>query len=677
MAYRIGIDTGGTFTDLVVFDTDTGEIRSLKVPSTPERPLEAFVGALGATGLAVSDLAHLVHGTTVATNALIERHGARVAFITTGGFEDIPFIQRVNRRELYNLDWDKPEPLVRSRRDCFGVDERVDHHGTILRPLVESEVRGLCRQLREGGYEAVAVAFLFSYLNTRNEQLFREIWQSEAPEVPLSLSHEVAPIWREYERSSTVIADAFLKPLVRDYVRSLLEGLGSTGFTRPLTLMKSNGGVMLAEAAAEQPIHLAMSGPAGGMVACLHIAETMGVRDVLTIDMGGTSADVGIIVDGQQQYTTQCEIEWGLPAAIPLIDIKTIGAGGGSIAWVDQGGFLQVGPHSAGAVPGPVSYDRGGEAPTVTDANLVLGRLDPDYFLGGGLRLNKPRAEAALAALAARLGMQAQQLASAIIEIANENMANAIRMVSIERGHDPRRFHLIAFGGAGPLHGNDIARRLGVPRMVVPQHPGATSALGLLLADQRVDKVWTQNFRSDRVDVAEVQRSFQRITAAALSELTAQGYDGESVVRYAIAMRYLGQNYEQEVSVPYESIDARVLDGAFESFHELHRAVYGYDIRKTVIEMVNFTVTVHGATPKPGFGRALVAASGGARTRSVYFTGRGWLETRIIRRSELVPGHGVAGPAIIEEEGSTTLVEPGSILTRLDSDLILVEVAPS
>lgn len=674
MAYRIGIDTGGTFTDLVVFDTESGQTTSLKVPSTPREPLQAFIGAIQEARAAPDDFEYLVHGTTVATNALIERKGARVAFVTTAGFEDIPYIQRVNRRELYNLDWDKPRPLLKSRRDCFGVHERVDHHGQVLQPLSADEVRSLIRRIKAEGYGVVAVCLLFAYLNTEHEQLFRQVLQEEAPDLPLTLSHEVAPIWREYERASTAIADAFLKPLLQRYVASLERGLAAIDVNLPWTLMKSNGGIMRAAAGAEQPIQLAMSGPAGGMVASQHLAEVLGITDVLTIDIGGTSADVGIITEGRQKHTTEYEIEWGLPAAIPLIDIKTIGAGGGSIAWLDNGGLLQVGPHSAGADPGPVAYDNGGLEPTITDANLTLGRLDPDYFLAGKLKLNKPKAEARLAELAARLHMDAVGLASAIVEIANENMANAIRMVSIERGHDPRKFALFAFGGAGPLHGAAIARKLGVPRVVVPLYPGATCAMGLLMADLRVDKIWTRAFRSDRVNLDEVNASFRRITEAALGELRLQGYQGEPEIHYSIDMRYLGQNYENEVPVEAGEFTIQTLQDAYAKFHGLHRAMYGYDIPKAVIEMINFKVTVVGKAPKPRLGQAVVTAADPERVRDVYFKDHGWLPTRIIRRQSIAISSVIAGPAIIEEDGSTTLVEPGMRLTRHPADILLLEV---
>lgn len=549
-AYRIGIDTGGTFTDLIAFNVQTGAIHSLKVSSTPREPLQAFIGAIRESGVDAGQIDGLVHGTTVATNTLIQRNGAKVAFVTTAGFEDIPYIQRVNRRELYNLEWDKPQPLLRSRRHCFGVNERISAKGQVVKPLKKKEIEALCTQIRAGGFEAVAVCLLFAYLNTEHEQALKRGLQQRLNGLPVSISHEVAPIWREYERSSTTIADAYLKPLLQRYVGSLQHGLDEEGIDIHWALMKSNGGIMQAAAAAASPIHLATSGPAGGMVASQYMANLLGLQDVVTIDVGGTSADVGIIVEGALHHTTEFEIEWGIPAAIPIIDLKTIGAGGGSMAWINAGGFLQVGPQSAGADPGPVCYGQGGTEPTLTDANLVLGRLDPDYFLGGKMQLQTDLARQRLAEMAEKLGMETIELAHAIVDIANENMANAIRMVSIERGHDPRRFALIAFGGAGPLHGAAIAHKLDIPTVVAPPFPGAFSAMGLLMADLRVDKIWTQAFRSDLVSLGAVENQFRQIAEAALAELRQQGYQGDPQLRYAINMRYLGQNYETEIELP-------------------------------------------------------------------------------------------------------------------------------
>lgn len=672
--YRLGIDTGGTFTDLIGFDLDTGQLQSAKVPSTPREPLQAFIGVIREFGAGSEEVAGLVHGTTVATNTLIQRKGAKVAFVTTAGFEDMPYIQRVNRQELYNIDWDKPRPLLRSRRHCFGLNERVDPRGQVVRPLDLAEVDALCDRLLADEFEAVAICLLFAYVNTDHEQAVVERLSQRLGSMPLSVSHEVAPIWREYERASTTIADAYLKPLIQHYVGSLQRGLDDASIKTAWALMKSNGGIMQAAAAAEHPIELAMSGPAGGMVASKWLAELTGFRNVVTIDVGGTSADVGIIVDGQLNHTTEYEIEWGIPASIPIIDLKTIGAGGGSIAWVNAGGFLQVGPQSAGAEPGPICYGLGGSEPTLTDANLILGRLDPAFFLGGKMHLYPEPARDCMARMAEQIGMDTIQLAHSIIEIANENMANAIRMVSVERGHDPRHFGLVAFGGAGPLHGASIARKLEIPRVIVPPYPGAFSALGLLMADLRVDKVWTKAFRSDRASADLVRTQFERIAGTALAELRQQGYAGEPEFHYFINMRYLGQNYETEVDLTSALGSEAVLDRAYEVFHRLHETMYGYSIPSAVIELISFKVTVVGKIPKPELTSARCAGPEPYRERRVHFYGHGEVPCRLIRRQCLPIGERIPGPVIVEEEMSTLLVEPGMHVTRNEYDVLIVEV---
>jgi N-methylhydantoinase A len=678
---RVGIDTGGTFTDLILFDVDDGSISSIKVASTPRRPLEAFISSIEQSGAPAEQIDFLVHGTTVATNTLIQRQGAKVAFLCTAGHEDIPYIQRVNRQFLYDLTWDKPKPLLRSRRHCFGVKERIDAHGEVVLPLDDGVIAEVCDLVDDGDFEAIAVCLLFSYLNTAHEEQLAAELRRRFPDTPLSISHEVAPIWREYERASTTIADAYIKPLMQQYVSSLHSGLEDAGLDLNWAVMKSNGGLMDAKSAADHPIHLAMSGPAGGAVASKYVADLLHIDDVVTLDVGGTSADVGLILGATVGYTTAYEIEWGIPAAIPLIDIHTVGAGGGSIAWVNAGGFLQVGPRSAGAEPGPICYGAGGDEVTSTDANLALGRLDPDYFLGGKMRLDTAMMQSAMKEMADTLDMTVMDLAHAIVEIANENMANAIRMVSIERGHDPRHFALLAFGGAGPLHGAAIARKLGIPRMVVPPYPGSFSALGLLLGDLRVDKVWTQGYRSDRVTSADVVGRFDLIADAAVNELVAQGFDGEPELEYAINMRYLGQNYETEVEVPPLSLDMNdtspdeQLERAYRAFNDEHRNLYDYVIKDAIIEMTSFRVTAIGSIPHPDLARVTVEQRDGDRSRDVYFAGHGRIATTLIRRPAMPIDEIIAGPVIVEEDGSTTVVEPDMTVRRTDQDILIVEVS--
>jgi N-methylhydantoinase A len=672
MGFVIGIDTGGTFTDLVALDTTTGAMSSLKTSSTPQAPGTAILNALAEGAVSGRDVESFTHGTTVGTNALIERTGCKVAFVTTSGFEDTPYIQRINRKVLYDLRWQKPEPLVGSRRLCAGLDERLDATGAVVRALDEDEVRALCRDLRGRGAEAAAICLLFSYVSTEHEERVKAIFAEELPGFPVSVSHEVAPIWREYERASTTIADAYLKPLFAGYVPSLERALREAGMEHDWTIMKSNGGAMLATAAADNPVQTLMSGPAGGMIAAQVFAETLGEPNVITVDMGGTSADVGIVVNGEQRHTTEYEIEWGLPAAVPLIDIKSIGAGGGSVAWVDAGGFLRVGPRSAGAQPGPICYGRGGTEVTVTDANLALGRLDPEYFLAGRMRLDSSLLQGSLEELAAQLGMDELELAASIVEIANENMASAIKMVSLERGLDPRRFALLAFGGAGPLHAAAIARTLGIPRVIVPRYPGVFSALGLLLADIRVDKIWTQAFHSTDVEPDVVDRQFARIAERAVAELRQEGFDGEPELQRSINMRYLGQNYEHEVVIAAGEVDRAALDAAFRRFDALHAERYGYLIDGEVIELVSFKVTAIGRRPAPDLVAREPAVRTERTTREVFVRGDGWINALVVHRSALAPGEVIEGPALVEEEGSTTFVEPGMKLERTANGSLVI-----
>jgi N-methylhydantoinase A len=670
---RVGIDTGGTFTDLVAFDPATGHIVTFKTPSVPAEPGRALANAIGGAGIPSAEIGSLVHGTTVATNALIERTGARVGFLVTAGHEDIPYIQRINRKTLYDLHWQKPRPLLTSRRDSLGVPERISSDGIVLRPIDEETVIAHCRAFHERDVQAVAICLLFAYVNPDHELAVKRIVERELPGIPVSVSHEVAPIWREYERASTTIADAYLKPLMRRYIASLTDTLAESGMTASWTIMKSNGGVMRAEAAADNPIQTAQSGPAGGMLAAAALGRQVAEPDLLTLDMGGTSADVGIVIGGEQKHTTEYEIEWGVPAAIPLIDIKSIGAGGGSIAWIDAGGFLRVGPQSAGSTPGPACYGNGGELPTVTDANLVLGRLDPEYFLGGRMRLDCAASERVLRPPADRVGMSLVDLASSIVEIANENMASAIKMVSIERGHDPRRFTLFAFGGAGPLHAVSVARALKIPKVLVPLHPGNASALGMLIADRRVDKIWTQAFKSNDVDADLVERQFGRIRDAAIAELRAEGYAGDPDVAYSINMRYLGQNYEQEVSIPSDAVTSGNLQAAYDAFIRTHEEKYGYAIENEIIELVSFRVTVSGHDEAPRLEATPEHGEAASRPdRAVHFHGRGQVPARILIRYALKPGTTIEGPAIIEEPGATALVEPGMRVEVLPDGQLLI-----
>ena len=668
MSVRIGIDTGGTFTDLVAIDDTTHETFVVKRPTTPLQPSRAVFEALGGLSVSLAEASALVLGTTLATNALLTRQGARVLYVTTAGFEDIPHLQRADKKDPYNLQAVRPEPFV-LRADCIGVSERVDHTGRVLRPLEPSSLQALGEQiearLRYPGDRPVAIAvnLLFAYAYPDHERQIGAYLQHRFPDIPITLSHQVAPVWREYERASTTIIDAYIKPLMAEFVGDLSHGLSRRGLRIPFAVMKSNGGQTLAEGAAAEPVQTVLSGLAGGVIAGKFFGDLCERANVISFDMGGTSTDVGVVVDGKIGYRAQHDLDFYIPVATPVIDLITIGAGGGSIAWVDKGGLLKVGPHSAGAEPGPVCYGKGGTQPTVTDANLVLGRLDPGYFLGGGMPLDAARASVEIDRLGERLGLSAEDAAQAIVEIANENMANAIRVLTIERGVDPREFTLVAFGGAGPLHAAEVAAALGIPDVIIPPHPGLASAFGTLLADRRVDKRWTQLFRSNDADYAAIQAKLDELTSAAIAEIGQQGYAGAPLILRFISMRYSGQNSELDVPVPDQRMTSDMLAQICEAFHQKHEATFGYRIQHEVIELVHFNVSAVGPISPPSMAsRADGNLPPPHATRPVYFKGRGSLPTPIFLQRSLPAGAIVEGPAVVEEEDSTTLVHPGQRL---------------
>jgi len=680
MTLRIAIDTGGTFTDLLGFDQESRDLIVSKTPSTSSAPQEGVINALKASGVAPDALDLLLLGTTVATNALLERKGARVLYLTTAGFEDILFIQRVNRKHHYDLTWKKPDPLA-ARRDSIGVQARVDKDGNILVELSEAElarVVGLVRNRLDGATEAVAIAvnLLFSYTNPIHEERLRAALLAAFPHIPVSLSHQVAPIWREYERGSTTVADAYIKPIISRFVSTTEDELARWGYRGPLAIVKSNGGSMLSAVAKDHAVQVLLSGLAGGMIAGRFFGVQVGSENIISLDMGGTSTDVGTITDGEIGYTTEYQLEWGVPIAAPFMDLTTIGAGGGSLAWVDKGGFLRVGPQSAGAQPGPICYGRGGREPTVTDANLVLGRLNPEYFLGGAMPLDARRASARLAQFGATLSLSGEEFAASILALANENMANAIRLLTVQRGIDPREYDLVAFGGAGPLHASDIARSVGVRRIIIPPHPGLGSAFGALLADLRVDKVWTQGLRSDQVDAEQIDLELTRLAKEAVAELRYEGYTGEPLIKRSISMRYIGQNYEQDIRLPPGRFSNAAMVEMFESFHRQHEEFYGYRIGGEVIQLVHFNVSAIGILPKPALNplpiRALPRHVG---VREVYFTeAKDFVSCPVYLRNELGAGFSLTGPAIVEEDDSTTLVHAGQRLSVDEQGIMLLTV---
>ena len=672
MAVRVGIDTGGTFTDLVAVD-DAGRSFLAKVPSNPDDPVATVAAVLAEAGIEPAEVEVVVVGTTIGINAVLTRRGARVVYLTTKGFEDIPYIQRINRKHHYDFHWRKPTPLVR-RRDCLGVVERLDEEGTPLTPLDVDALNATLDQIElNGGGDAVAVCLLFSYLNPEHELRVREAIHARHPELPVSLSHEVAPIWREYERGTTVTVDAFTKPLFDDYVDGVSRALGDAGVRGAWTLLKSNGGRALAAEARSRPAHLLLSGIAGGGIGGAYVARAAGVAKALAFDMGGTSCDVCLVLDGEPLYSSDFELEFGFPVSVPSVSTRTIGAGGGSIGWVDLGGFLQVGPQSAGASPGPACYGQGGEEATITDANLALGRLDPAFFLGGRMQLDRGLARQALARLGETLGRDEIETASAMVRVCNENMANAIRILTVEQGTDPREHTLVAFGGAGPTHACEIADALGIRHVLVPPAPGLCSAFGALAAGVRIDAVRSVYLTDVRTSAAQIAAIFTELEEQARADFAAQGLGEEPTLRRLAAMRYQGQNYEQEVPFPAGDLDEEALRSAYAEYGRLYEGFYGYRLDGIPIELIRLAVIASGEAPSfarlPG-----VPEQEGTETRErdVFFPDAGFVSARILRREALEPGADLEGPAIVEFMDSTVVVPPGWTLSAREDGILEV-----
>ncbi len=655
---RIGIDSGGTFTDVVAYDPARGRLVFHKVASTPDDPAAGIVsGALGAAERAemqAADVAMVIHGTTVATNQVLQRAGARVALITTAGFRDVLHIQRQSRPRMYDLRARRAEPLV-PRELRFEVRERMRFDGTVQIPLDRADLAAVIDAIGDTGVQAVAVGLLHSYANPRHEREIGEEVARRLPGVAVSLSHELMGEHGEYERFSTCVMNAFVQPGIERYVTRLGAGLREAGFTAPLYVMKSNGGVMTAESAARRCVETVLSGPAGGVVAGAAVARARGVADLITCDMGGTSFDVGVIQDGDIPFARDTEMG-GLALGVPMLDLHTVGAGGGSIAWLDAGNALRVGPRSAGAVPGPACYGTGGTEPTVTDADLVLGWLGTRTLLGGGMTLDREAAERAIHdRVAAPLGIGVAEAAEGIVRVINATMTAAIRKLTIERGHDPRRFALCPFGGAGPMHGAQLAAELGVAETVIPLAPGVHSAVGLLMTNLREDRTRTLVRRLDAAALAELRAVLGDLEAEGREQLRA--YDGVApAVSRAVGQRYLGQRYELSVPVGAE---LPALEDLGDRFHALHDQRYGYRRDDHPVEVASAWValeldlhplelpTVPAADAEPAPRRMRAARFAGVER-----------EVPVYARDDLGAGCTLRGPAVIEQLDATSVVPP-------------------
>lgn len=667
----VGVDVGGTFTDVVSYDKETKELKALKIPSTPENPAQALIEGVLGTGYDSKDIELIIYGTTIGSNAVVQRDDdsiGTVAYLTTKGFEDIPFIQRIDRKSHYDLTWNKPEPLVK-RKNTFGVSESISYKGEVLEKINIQELKDIARMLRDEnrGIRSVAICLLFSYINPEHELIAKELLEKECPGLLVSISSELYPKWKEYERSTTTLSNAFLKPLITRHVGEIKSRLEKYGLTTNFAFMKTNGGLMTLDSTGHNAVHTINSGPAAGVVAAHSLATQLGLRNVLTLDIGGTTADISAIIDDNIQYTTSFEIEYGMPIQIPMVDVKVIGTGGGSIAWVDKGGLLQVGPKSMGAKPGPICYGLGNTSiVTVCDAYLCLGYLNPHKIYGGKLRLQKEAAEKAIKELGKKLGMDLLEAASAVIKIATNNVMRAIEVFAARRGLDLRDFVFLALGGSGPMHAGAIFLESDLQSVIIPPIPGAFSALGLLQSDPRVDFQHAVHMNSVNLDAGKIKNVFESLESHCLEELKKEGFigsDGGLSIFPSLEMRYFGQNYELDVPISLDALssDDRCCE-VFRLFQERYETEYGYKIEGEIIEILNAKLTVKKTIQKVKLEnesdvRQKIEVTG---EREAFFDGK-MVRTKIYGREQLPPGVRLEGPAIIEEETSIIIVEPGLI----------------
>lgn len=688
----IGVDVGGTFTDLICCHVETGELMVHKVSTTPHDPSEGVMTGIRElcelNGIASSEIDYVFHGTTTATNAVLEHKGARTGMITNEGFRDIIHIARHQRAEHYSIMQELPwqdRPLVRRQHRKTVAGRLAPPTGQELVPLDEAGVREAAQALRIEGVESVAVCFLFSYLDPRHERRAREIVSEVMPDAFVTTSSEVSPQFREFERFTTASISAFVGPKVRSYIKRLDASLKAGGVQGELRVMASNGGVATAGMVADKPALTLLSGLAAGVLGGAWVGRQLAKDRLITFDVGGTSADIGIIVDGTIAETdARSTTIAGFPLLLPMLDVHTIGAGGGSIAYVDRGGAFRVGPQSAGASPGPAAYGRGGTEPTVTDANLVLGRLDPDDFLGGGMRLDLNAARKAVQGLANRLGLGLNETAEGILTILNSNMANAIRSRTVQKGIDPRGFALVAMGGAGPLHGVEVAAMIGVPEVIVPPYPGITSAMGLLTTDLKYDLTRTQFQTSEAIDIDRLNRDLSDMETELRKRLAADNVRPEVMSFKRMGeLRYVGQGYELKIAIPEGELTRDRMAAVWAGFHAAHAAEYGHAFEASTIELVNIRVSGIGRMPNL---EAAARPAGGsleaAKLRMidcVFRTGDSLrsFKTSVYRRSALPADVPIEGPAILLQKDSTTVVPPdwiarvhatGSILIRVGGE---------
>jgi N-methylhydantoinase A len=669
----VAVDIGGTFTDLVAFDQANQRLYSAKRLTTPDNLVNGILNCVNASGLALSEATQLIHGSTVAINTLIERKGAKTALLVTKGTRDVYAIGRGNRPDAYNLFFARPKPLA-PRASIYEVDERLLAGGVVRTPLDPAQIETIASEIKKEGYEAIAVCFLHSYANVAHEEQASAILRRKLDACYVTASHEIMREYREYERISTTAVNAYIGPKVSGYVGSLDGSLRDNGFRGELSIMQSNGGVMSPEIAAKRPVMMMESGPVGGIIACAQVASALGHANSISFDMGGTTAKASLVRDGMPAMAEGYYVggyESGDPVMIPVVDVVEVGTGGGSIAWLDEVGALKVGPRSAGSSPGPICYGLGGEQPTITDANVVLGRLDPTTFLGGEMKLDLEAARKGIEEKIAKpLGISMEAAARAIVDIAIAKMSLAVRQVSVEKGYDPRDFALVASGGAGPLHAVAIARELNIPTVVIPWFPSHFSALGMLLADERHDAVRTFPAPLDTLD-------FKALAAAVAeleTDLRAMARQSGAQIEIFLDLRYVGQEFNLSIPVTPQQIASEDRTGIRAAFDELHKARYEHNAENEPVEMINVRLIARAPRAKPSM-PAPGGSSAPARSREAIMHAGPPVSCGVYERATLAAGAVIQGPALIQEYGSTTVVFPGDRCEVAASGELVIHLA--
>lgn len=657
--FRVSADIGGTFTDFVFYNTETGQYKAWKTLTTSENLSNAIISGISEEMEDFNEIDFFVHGTTSGLNAVLERRGVKVALITTKGFKDVYEIARGNRTSMYNIRYRKPKPLI-DRSDVYEIDERISYNGTIEKEVDENQVKKIAEDLKSKNYDSVAVCLINAYNNPKHEQIVGKILQSSLSDVPISLSHIIAREWREYERTSTVVMNSYISPIVQKYLKSLEKRMIDKGFNEKVYVMQSGGGIITSEIAKEEPIQTLLSGPVGGAIGNQYLSEKLGYKNLIGIDMGGTSYDVSLVVDGKPDVSTETELE-GFPILTPMVNIFTIGAGGGSIAWI-QGGGLRVGPLSAGSNPGPACYGKGGENPTITDANVVLGRIDPIGFLGGNMDLDKKAAENSMKKLSDELNISVKETAEGICNVADAKMAGAIREITVRKGLDPREFVMAAYGGAGPMHACLTADELGIETILVPLMPGTFSAWGMHQSDIRQDSVRTFKCVVEDVPIDEINDKYDEMEKEIEKILKQQNiFEDKSKYIKSADLRYQGQDMTLNVVFSDTNLTKESIKKLRENFDKLHMSVYGHNNTNSNVEVVNVRLTGIGLLDRTEAEQKQKKSKKSVdpiKTQKVIFYGEEY-ETKYYNREDFESGHKFTGPAVVEELTTTSVIPPG------------------